>query len=153
MLPTFYCTRFDSPRRRAERLVWLVLAGGALLLLALWSPVDRPGPVLCTLRLAVGLPCPFCGVTRGVALCLLGRPDEASSFNPLTVPFFLAGLALMAVWAYEWLTGRQVRVRWRRPLAGLTLLGLILAANWAYLLLYRREDRFAGSWLGWLIGW
>ena len=35
---------------------------------------------------AFGIPCPLCGVTRGVALCLPGRPVEATSYNPLTVP-------------------------------------------------------------------
>jgi Protein of unknown function (DUF2752) len=153
MLPTLYTAPFDAPRARAERLVWLVLAGLALLLLALWSPADRPGPVLCALRLAAGVPCPFCGVTRGVGLCLRGRPVEATAFNPLTVPVLLAAAAAMATWTYEWLTGRQVRLRWPRRAAWLLLpLALVLLATWAYELGWRREDDFAASWLGRLLG-
>src|SRR5262249_1019890 len=133
MLPTLSLTPFDQPRRRAERLVWLVLAGIALLLLALWSPAARPGPVLRTPRLAVRLPCPFCGWARGVGPCLRGRPLAATAFNPLTVPVVLAGLGLMTTWAYEWLTGRQVRLHWpRRALWLLLPLALAVLATWAY---------------------
>lgn len=142
-------TPFDHPRRRAERLVWLVLAAAALLLVALWSPADRPGPILCTLRLAVALPCPFCGVTRGVSLCLHGRPAEASAHNPLAVPVTLLAAALMARWAYEYLSNTHLRLR--LPRGAWAILIIVVLAAWVYVLCYRREDDFASSWVGQLL--
>jgi hypothetical protein len=141
---------FGHPAERAGRLPWLVLAGLALLLLAVWNPLDAPGPVLCWLRRAVGLPCPLCGVTRGVALTLRGHPAEASAYNPLSAPVLFGGLALMAVWAFEYAANVRVTLelsrpwRWARAAAAV----LALLGAWAYVLTYRREDDFARTWLG-----
>jgi hypothetical protein len=145
---------FDSPRDRAARLPWIVLLGLAYLALLLWNPTTTPGPVCCAMRRAVALPCPLCGCTRGVALCLRGRPLDASVSNPLAVPAAVSGLALLALWSFEYLRGAEVEFLWRRPwrVVFLTLAYLSLAAAWAYLLLYRREDDFAASWLGRLLG-
>jgi hypothetical protein len=43
---------------------------------------------------------------------------------------------------------------WRRPWRRVFFAGacLALVAAWAYLLVYRREDDFAASWLGRLLG-
>ena len=120
--------------------------GLAYLALCLWDPVTAPGPTLCLARLALALPCPLCGATRGVALCLRGRPLEASAYHPLAAVFALGGLALIARWSYEYVSGREVIIRWRRPWP-LLATAAVLAA-WAYLLVYRREDDFAASWLG-----
>jgi hypothetical protein len=145
---------FDHPRERVARLPRLAAAGLALLLLSLWNPVTRPGPVLCLSRLCFAVPCPLCGGTRGVALCLRGRPVEASALNPLSVPALLFGVGLMGVWAYEYLSGNRVDVVWPRPwrAAFLVAASLALLLTWAYLLAYRREDDFATSWLGRLLG-
>src|SRR5262249_5706900 len=141
---------FDRPRQRAARLPRLVAAGLALLLLCLWNPVTRPGPVLCLSRLCFGIPCPLCGGTRGVALCLRGRPVEGSALNPLSVPALLLCVGLMGVWAYEYLSNTQVVMVWPRPWRSVFVAAAFVAllATWAYLLVYRREDDFATSWLG-----
>jgi hypothetical protein len=153
-MPAFRLVPIDHPADRSRRLVQLVLAGLALLLLSLWNPLSRPGPVVCLSRRAFAVPCPFCGVTRGVSLCLRGRPVEATSRNPLTVPVFVVGLGLMAVWAWEYLANARFVLALSRPWRwGLSsLAGLALLANWTYVLLYRREDEFAASWLGRLLG-
>src|SRR5262249_33575067 len=106
---------FASRRDRAARLPLIVLAGLAFLGLCLWDPVAAPGPVLCLSRLAFAVPCPLCGGTRGVALCLRGRPLEASACNPLSAPAALLGAGLIALWSYEYLAGREVTFVWRRP--------------------------------------
>jgi hypothetical protein len=144
---------FDTPRDRAARLPWIVLVGLAYLLLAIWNPVTTPGPVLCASRLAVAVPCPMCGATRGVALCLRGRPVEASYLNPLSAPAALLGLGLLALWSFEYVSGREVEFLWRRPwrVVFLVLAHVAVLAAWAYVLVYRREDEFAASWLGRLL--
>ena len=66
---------------------------------------------------------------------------------------FLGAVGLMATWGYEWLTGRQVRLRWPRRAAWLLVgLAVVLLAVWAYQIGWRREDDFASSWIGRLLG-
>ncbi|MFO0876340.1 MAG: DUF2752 domain-containing protein [Gemmataceae bacterium] len=144
---------FDSPRDRVARLSWIVLLGLVYLALALWNPTTHPGPVLCASRLAVALPCPLCGATRGVALCLRGRPVEASTYNPLSLPAALFGVGLLALWSFEYLSNREVEFLFRRPWRMVVLVGAHVAvlAAWVYMLVYRREDDFATSWLGQLL--
>ncbi|MFO0844150.1 MAG: DUF2752 domain-containing protein [Gemmataceae bacterium] len=145
---------FESPRDRAARLVWVALLSLAYLGLAVWDPVTTPGPACCAMRHAVALPCPLCGCTRGVALCLRGRPVEATVGNPLSLPAALGGLVLVALWSFEYLKGAEVEFVWRRPWRRVFLAGATLAliATWVYLLAFRREDDFAASWLGRLLG-
>ncbi len=144
---------FDHPRQRAGRLPLLVLGGVALLLLSLWDPIGTPGPTLCLARRAFAVPCPLCGVTRGVSLCLRGRPAEATIYNPLTVPIFIGGVGLMLVWAIEYIGNVRMVLPLSPPwrLLRTTLVFLILLAAWIYLFNYRREDEFADSYLGRLI--
>ncbi|HWG43081.1 MAG TPA: DUF2752 domain-containing protein [Gemmataceae bacterium] len=140
-------------RQRSQRIFRLQGAGFIGLgigILAVWNPLTRPGPTVCMLRRAVGLPCPMCGMTRGVALCLRCHPLEASLFNPLAVPVLLIAVMLAIKWAIECGSGRCFHVivpAWiSRNLirAGYVL----LAVNWIYMLIYRREDPFATTWLG-----
>ncbi|MFO0930702.1 MAG: DUF2752 domain-containing protein [Gemmataceae bacterium] len=124
-----------------------------VLLLAVWNPTTTPGPVTCLSRLLAGASCPLCGATRGVALCLRGDVAGGSAFNPLAVPAVLAGVALMALWSREYVTGRQVRLVWG-PIGRalfLAVTGAVFLATWAYVLRYRWEDDFASSWLGRLL--
>jgi len=144
-----------SPHRthRVSRLQWLGFALAGFVLLAVWDPVVHPGPKCCLLRYAVGLPCPLCGMTRGVALCERGRFLEATAYNPLAVPAFLLALGLCAKWAYEFTMNRSVEVvlrpAWRRSAWAVVYAALL--AGWAYLLAFRREDEFAATWLGQLL--
>jgi hypothetical protein len=153
MIHPFRLVPFTRRVDRTQRLLQLVLAGLALLLLSLWDPVGTPGPVICGARRAFGIPCPFCGVTRGVSMCLRGRPVEASALNPLTVPFFAIGLGLMALWTFEYLADVRVTLRFSKRVRAVvyTLAGLVLLTNWIFLLTYRREDDFWSSWLGRLL--
>jgi hypothetical protein len=140
----------ERPADRARRLVFLVIAGVALLVLTLWDPIAAPGPVICGARRAFGVPCPFCGVTRGVSLCLRGRPVEASGYNPLTVPIFVVGLGLMVVWAIEYIAGARIVMPLSARGTQLVIMValVIVLAGWTWMLCYRREDEFSASWLG-----
>jgi hypothetical protein len=156
MICSFTARPFPNARARAGHLQLVGLGLLAFAVLCVWNPVTHPGPkiCLCLMRRAVGLPCPLCGMTRGVALCLRGRFAEATQFNPLAMPCVLLGLALLAKWSYEYARGVRLEVVWHRRaarLAFLSLCSLILLANWAYLLSYRREDDFATSAAGRLL--
>jgi hypothetical protein len=149
-------TRFLQVRPFARPEQWtsrLLMLGGAFFGLGIavaWDPIARPGPMCCLLRRSVGLPCPMCGMTRGVCLCAHGRFLEAAWYNPLAVPFVIVAAALCAKWIFEIASKRSVRMilpsAWNTRLwAGVYFMVL---ASWVYLLVFRREDAFASTWLG-----
>ncbi len=141
---------FATPSQRALRLQGFGLIALGVGVLSVWNPLSQPGPKVCLLRNAAGLPCPLCGMTRGVALCLRGRPFDATLFNPLTLPVLVLAAVLALKWAIEFTTGRRFDVTVPSRLGRvLLILGyVVLLANWTYMLAYRREEPFASSWLG-----
>ena len=153
MTPILQVRPSPHPSHRIGRLQWLGCALAGFAVLAVWNPVAHPGPKCCLLRWAVGLPCPLCGMTRGMALCERGRFLEATVYNPLAVPVFLLALALCAKWAYEFAMNKSVEVvlrpAWRR--GAWAAVCAVMLAGWAYLLAFRREDDFAATWLGQLL--
>lgn len=138
---------------RSERRFRLQAAGFIALgvgILSVWNPLARPGPKMCVMRHAFGLPCPLCGMTRGVALCLRGQPLDATHFNPLAVPVLVVAVLLAVKWLLEFATGRRIDVvlpswLWRTLLAAGWI---VFLSNWTYMLIYRREDPFDATWLG-----
>ena len=139
--------------KRSDRLSRLLGVGAIALgvtTLVVWNPVTQPGPKVCMLRHAVGLPCPLCGMTRGVALCLRGQFYEASLFNPLAGPVLALAIVLAVVWAIELAGGRRFDASVpRRLVRGMYRAAiLLLLANWIFLIVYRREDAFGTTWLG-----
>jgi hypothetical protein len=87
--------RSDSPGRvrtgvvgTTELLALALAAGaaGALCLSVALSPAEAAnGPVVCPFRLATGLPCPGCGMTRAWVLLAHGRLGAALSANPFVL--------------------------------------------------------------------
>jgi hypothetical protein len=144
---------FDHPAGRLGRLQRLSAGLFGLAALAVWDPAAHPGPKLCLLRHAVGLPCPLCGLTRGVSCGLHGRFHEASVFNPLAIPLLVIVVFLCVKWGLEYATGRRLEVHFSRrlTLAAVVAAHLAVLAAWVYLLVYRREDDFAACWLGRLL--
>jgi hypothetical protein len=141
---------FATPSDRLFRLQGFSLVALGVGLLSIWDPLTRPGPKVCGLRYAVGLPCPLCGMTRSVSLCLHGHPAESIGYNPLALPVLILAVVLALKWAIEYGTGRRFAViapPWLRR--GLVkLIYVAFAANWVYLLIYRREDPFDSTILG-----
>ncbi|MAF09921.1 hypothetical protein CMK11_05655 [Candidatus Poribacteria bacterium] len=75
-------------------IAWLpiLLAG-----VRVYAPFAGAGPVTCALRIVGGVPCPGCGMTRGLGELLHGRLTTSWRYHPLALPT----LALMVgVWAY-----------------------------------------------------
>jgi hypothetical protein len=144
---------FAHPAERLGRLQRLSAVLLGLTILLVWDPVARPGPRLCLLRHAVGLPCPLCGLTRGVSSGLRGRFLEAAIFNPLALLVLAAAVVLGVKWGAEYAIGRRLEVAAPRRIkrAALAVVYVVLLAAWIYLLVYRREDDFAACWLGRLL--
>jgi len=53
--------------------------------------------VACPLRAATGVPCPFCGMTRGVAHALRGDLGGAFALNPGSLLLVFGAIALVAL--------------------------------------------------------
>lgn len=103
-----------DPLQRRERLLVALVAAGVWLGARLYAPWVEHGPPLCPLRLAVGLPCPGCGLTR--AFCSLVQADwqAALSANLLCLP--LALLLSVAPVVALWELARGRAGAWYRPL-------------------------------------
>ncbi len=112
-------------------LVWLALGGGAV-----WLSLRLDRVVsLCLFKRVTGLPCPTCGLTRGILCLLRGRPDQAWLNNPL---LFSVLILLIAATGIRTLFARSLRIhlsRTERVIAWL-LAAVLFAANWAYVIFY-----------------
>lgn len=102
-----------------------------------WLSLGLPTP-LCPLHAVTGIPCPTCGLTRGLGCLLQGQLEEALYFNPLLmVALLCTGLYLL--YAGVVVIGRLPRIRWEplsRRASSWFRVGVILliGANWIYLL-------------------
>jgi len=97
-----------------------VAAGGVAEAAADGAELD--GPTLCPFRLATGLPCPFCGLTRSLFALGQARPGEAVELHPLGLAVPLAAVAFLILLA---------RGRRPRPSGGLVAAGIaLIAAAW-----------------------
>lgn len=101
----------DAPARAAGRVTDAeVLAGLGVVGLGvacLLSPTGiEDGPVVCPFRLATGLPCPGCGLTRSWVYLVHGRLGDALLANPfgLVTVALVIGLVVAVVRAHA--TGR-----------------------------------------------
>ena len=52
-------------------------------MLATWTPPDDGSLSICLTRRVFGLPCPGCGLTRGLAHLLQGNLSRAMALHPL----------------------------------------------------------------------
>ena len=130
------CELQPAPRRPDWPLwaVAVVAAWATLLAVSVALSVARGRAVeLCTFKHVTGVPCPACGMTRGVLAGLRGRPVDMWLHNPLmfTVLGLWAGSTRLRVGL-----ARRVRVRLtgRTRTAAWALGGGALAANWAYVI-------------------
>lgn len=114
----------------------LALWGGALLLQAAFAGVSAEPSRLCLFRRVTDLPCATCGGTRATLALMSGRILEAARLNPLVASGWLA-----APFAGAWLVVRRTRAS--PPLSPSLerrlwiAAGVLLALNWAYLLVAR----------------
>jgi hypothetical protein len=95
-----------------------------------------PDAQTCTLKRVTGVPCPTCGLTRGVTTILRdGDVPKGISYNPLVMTL---GLAAILVLALRLLLGRTPRLEMSRRERAIVLWSLVvlLLANWAYVIAF-----------------
>ncbi|MDX6307558.1 MAG: hypothetical protein QOI06_604 [Nocardioidaceae bacterium] len=84
------------PVRRWPTMLLGVGCAGALCCAASLSPHQATnGPVVCPFRLATGLPCPGCGMTRAWVFLAHGRLGDAASANPFAFVTMPAGVLIV----------------------------------------------------------
>ena len=78
----------------------LRVAGAGMLAVAALSPPIPMGsvPYRCPLRAATGIPCPFCGMTRGVIEVVHGHLVDAFLFNPGALLLVALAIGLLVAW-------------------------------------------------------
>ena len=90
----------------------LGLAGAALAALTIACAVSpariESGPIVCPFRLATGLPCPGCGLTRSWVFIAHGDFGAAVRANPFGYVTMAAAVALVAVVATAIVRGRPI---------------------------------------------
>jgi hypothetical protein len=110
-------------------LLWAALVGSGILLAGhTGHPVE-----LCMFRRLTGLPCPTCGITRGLLNLLRGRVAAAWWSNPLV---FVVELALAAVFLLRVVFGLRPSVQLTRGERRLAwgCAAVLFLANWAYVI-------------------
>ena len=125
------------PGERDPELLWGFILTLSFLLAACWLCVGLPAP-LCPFHALTGVPCPTCGMTRGIRCLLHGDPITAFLFNPLGM-LILLGMALYLLYVVIVITAKLPRLRWEKlPPNKASMLslgcGLLIAVNWAYLI-------------------
>jgi hypothetical protein len=99
----------------------LRFGGAAMLGIAAVRPMlpVTVGPP-CPLRTLTGIPCPFCGMTRGVTALVHGQLSAAFSFNPGAFLMVAMAIVLLIAW------------RWQRVRIPVWAVFLFFALLWAY---------------------
>ena len=96
------------------------MAGPMLLVAAVWPLLPVHPPVLCPLRATTGVPCPFCGMTRGVVAAIHGHLGASLALNPGAVVVLAFAVALLVMW------------RWRSLVVPLWSVVAFFGTLWAY---------------------
>ena len=58
-------------------------------------------PYRCPLRALTGIPCPFCGMTRGVIEAVHGHLVDSFLFNPGALLLVAVAVALLVMWRVD----------------------------------------------------
>ena len=86
-----------------------LLAAGMIAAGAVWNLLPVHPPLLCPLRTATGIPCPFCGMTRSVVAAVHGDIVASLRFNPGGI-FILAFAIVVLLWP-TWVKAVNARYR------------------------------------------
>lgn len=99
--------------------------GAAMLGIAAVRPMLPVEPGLpCPLRTLTGVPCPLCGMTRGVTAAVHGHLAHSLALNPGGIVAVMLAVALLAGWLLGWRVRRLTYATWLVP--------VVLGAMWAY---------------------
>lgn len=102
-----------SPRKALDLSLWLGVGGAAVAGLVVWSASSNAAEVWCLMRRA-GMPCPGCGLTRGLRALLDGELGLAMSLHPLAPVVALEACVLWLAAGWQ----RWRRGAWPAPTGG-----------------------------------
>jgi len=128
--------RFDHEARQLAPKTALLAGGVGLALLAMarffpWSKV----PSFCGFRNFTGHPCPGCGMTRSWIYIIHGRVLDGMTINPfgsLLFVWLVLSLLYLALRSFAGLPAIRLSFTPTGRVVFWSLLGVLLAANWAY---------------------
>ena len=84
---------------------WLRIGSLGVIALGVLGPSSvASGPILCPLRAATGVPCPYCGLTRSITATATGDLAGAVELNP-------AGPAVVVLTLFSWFSWSISRLR------------------------------------------
>jgi hypothetical protein len=75
-----------------------IAAAAMLAIAAVWPLLPTPDVTTCPLRLVTGIPCPFCGMTRGVVAAVHGDLISSLVLNPGAIVVLILGIGLLVAW-------------------------------------------------------
>ena len=124
---------------RLARLFALAVLSAGLYGIYLWNPAQNGGPLMCPMQWLFDLPCPFCGISRGLGVLLHGDIYQGFVYNPLSVALLLGALALWIVWCLECVFQSRAVISVSPQSKRWLNIGVItsLIVVWGYLLLCR----------------
>ncbi len=125
-----------ATRRPAWPRTTLIIVGvfaAAALGLTMLSKALGVSLTTCLLKRMTGVPCPACGGSRTALYAIEGRLVESFVCNPLIFIILAVSMALLTL---RLVTGRRLVLNLSRgqKIVALVVGGLVVAANWAYLL-------------------
>ena len=123
------------PRRLACP-VWIAAIVVAWLGMIAFISYTEPATQLCHFKRLTSVPCPSCGMTRGVKSILAGHPLRGLAFNPFWM--ILLG-TLIGLLGLKMIFGRGIQVAWKTPGERRTAWGVgitLLLVNWVYVIVY-----------------
>lgn len=109
--------------------------------IVLWVVRENPVGLLrpCPLRTLTGIPCFACGTTEAMRDLFAGRIAAGARSNPLAVALAAAALSsgIVAIAVMPWAARLHPRTPSRRAIYW--IVGTLLIANWAYLIIASRR--------------
>jgi hypothetical protein len=113
----------------------ILFLSSAFAVLFFWNPEGSSIRISSDLlQNVVGIPCPFCGVTRGAHLVLQGEWSRAVYYNMLSFAVIGGGVSLCLLWLLEIIRGKELYAVQRML--------LVLLGKWKFLL-----GGLAGYWI------
>ena len=92
--------------RSRPRIIAFAGLTAVLALGAVWEPSDTGIPT-CAMRLSTGMPCPGCGMTRGLAALLKGRTDDSFRYHAFAPIVTVLAIGAWAALGLGFLTGKN----------------------------------------------
>ena len=120
--------RLTLTSRAGDGLIGAMAAGaiGVAVLGRVGGMEAPPSGVPCLLRAVVGIPCPFCGLTRSLFAAGAGDWSRSLDLSPIGPLVLAAALVALLVVARSWVASRPVR--W--PPGVVVAVGAVVAVSW-----------------------